>query len=93
MQRQKPLKLSLSRSEQKAAQVDTWVKADITRRREAEKAKTSRLKALREAHDATRSKPEPSCEENEISPQQSQKMRRMWISGSDPSSDPKRHDL
>jgi hypothetical protein len=49
MPRQKPLKLSLSRTEQRAAQTDTWVRAHLARCRDAEKAKTSHLKALREA--------------------------------------------
>ena len=66
--RQKPLKQNLSRSEQKAAHIDTWVKGHIARSREAEKAKTSHLKALREAHKAALSQPEQSHEQKQVSP-------------------------
>jgi hypothetical protein len=42
----------LSRSEQRAADTDTWVKQHLTEVREAEARKRVRLKALREARDA-----------------------------------------
>lgn len=42
----------LSRSEQRAAHTDSWVKKHLTELREADARKRSRLKALREARDA-----------------------------------------
>jgi hypothetical protein len=42
----------LSRSEQRAAHTDNWVKKHLTEVREAEARKRARLKALREARDA-----------------------------------------
>jgi hypothetical protein len=47
-----PVAPNPTRSEQKAAQIDTWVKGHIAELREADKVKTERLKALREAHQA-----------------------------------------
>jgi len=93
--RQKPLKQNLSRSEQKAAQIDTWVRGHIARNREAEKAKTSHLKALREAHEAAASQAQPTDDEQEReSPaRQLQRMRRIWISGADAAGDRKSRDI
>ena len=87
--RQKPLKQNLSRSEQKAAQIDTWVRGHIARNREAEKAKTSHLKALREAHEAAASQAKPT----ESPARQLQRMRRIWISGADAAGDRKSRDI
>ena len=42
----------LSRSEQRAAHTDSWVKKHLSEVREAEARKRARLKALREARDA-----------------------------------------
>jgi hypothetical protein len=44
--------LRLSRSEQRAADTDSWVKNHLSELREADARKRSRLKALREARDA-----------------------------------------
>jgi hypothetical protein len=60
---QKPLKQNMSRSEQKAAAIDISVRAQIATSRAAEKAKSSHLKALREAHEASQTKP-GSAQEN-----------------------------
>jgi hypothetical protein len=49
----------LSRSEQRAAATDSWVKKHLTELHEAEVRKRSRLKALREARDAAVSTIEP----------------------------------
>ena len=43
----------LTRSERRAANTDTWVKQHLSEERDAEEHKRSRLKALREARDAT----------------------------------------
>jgi hypothetical protein len=91
--RQKPLVQNLSRSEQKAAQIDNWVRGHIARSREAEKAKSSHLKALREAHEAAVSQTKPRDEEQKgPATRQVQRMRRMWISAADAASDPKSRD-
>lgn len=92
-QRQKPLKLSLTSSERKAARIDTWVRAHLARCRDAEQAKTTHLKALRKAHEAAQLKPEPCDKRSEILPRQSQRVRRIWVSGADALGDPKRHDV
>ena len=57
-----------SRSEQKAARIDSWVKGHIAQSREAQKTKTSRLKALRQAHEALLSPPKPSHAPEKESP-------------------------
>jgi hypothetical protein len=92
--RQKPLiQSNLSRSEQKAAEIDAWVKGHMAQCREAEKAKASRLKALREARKAEVSQPKPRPEHANVSPpRQARRVRRIWISGNDTLSDPKRRD-
>jgi len=54
----------LTRSEQRAADTDSWVKNHLTELREAEARKRSRLKALREARDAAL----PTTEAGPISP-------------------------
>jgi len=43
----------LTRSERRAANTDTWVKQHLSEARDAEDRKRLRLKALREARDAT----------------------------------------
>ena len=43
----------LTRSERRAANTDTWVKQHLSEARDAEDRKRMRLKALREARDAT----------------------------------------
>ncbi len=43
----------LTRSERRAANTDTWVKQHLSEARDAEDRKRIRLKALREARDAT----------------------------------------
>ena len=45
----------LTRSERRAANTDTWVKQHLSEARDAEDRKRLRLKALREARDATAS--------------------------------------
>jgi len=92
--RQKPLKQNLSRSEQKAAEIDNWVKGHIARSREAAKAKTSHLKALREAHEAEASQAKTSPDQKKpSSARQAQRMRRIWVSGAEAASDPKSRDI
>ena len=86
-----PVALNLTRSEQKAAEIDTWVKGHIAEIREADKVKTSRLKALREAreaeisqHDA--SEPRPAAR---AAPRQAKHAQRVWISGPETRADSK----
>jgi len=56
--RKSPKEPVLTRSEQKAAEIDQWVKGHLAESREKEKVKTARLKALREAREAAaRSEP------------------------------------
>jgi len=43
----------LTRSERRAANTDTWVKQHLSEERDAEDHKRTRLRALREARDAT----------------------------------------
>lgn len=43
----------LTRSERRAANTDTWVKQHLSEARDVEDHKRTRLKALREARDAT----------------------------------------
>jgi len=52
LMRKSPKEPSLTRSEQKAAEIDQWVKGHLAESREKEKLKTARLKALREAREA-----------------------------------------
>ena len=48
----------LSRSEQKAANIDSWVKTHLAERRAADASKTTRLKALRAAREAAGTDPD-----------------------------------
>jgi hypothetical protein len=54
----------LTRSEQRAAHTDSWVKNHLTELRDADARKSSRLKALREARDAAL----PTTEAGPVSP-------------------------
>ena len=91
---QKPVKQNLSRSEQKAAHIDHWVRGHIAQSREAAKAKSSRLKALREAREAEASQTNASGEEQKDSPtRQVRRIRQIWISGAAAASDPKSRDI
>jgi len=83
----------LSRSEQKAADIDNWVKKHIAQSREAQNAKTSRLKALREAREAEFSAARPSPGPATVTPPRRARIRRMWVSGSNVPNDSKRRDV
>lgn len=56
----------LSRSEQRAANTDTWVKQHLSEARDAEAHKRARLKAMRDARDAA---PSPEDAEPHAEPQ------------------------
>jgi hypothetical protein len=83
LKQKSPAPPNLTRSEKKAADIDVWVKDHIAELREADKVKTSRLKALREARQAESSEPKTSAAEpaSRKSPQQAKRMRRIWVSG------------
>jgi hypothetical protein len=81
----------LNRSEQKAAEIDIWVKKHIAQSREAQNAKTSRLRALREAREAEFSPVKPgSLEASVTRPGGRARVRRIWVSGSNIPNDSKR---
>lgn len=86
-QQKLPYKPNLSRSEQKAAEVDSWVKRQLAQCREAEKFKTSRLKALREARDAEFTVARPSPGQATVTPPRRALIRRIWVSSSNAPSD------
>ena len=90
--RKKPLgQPALTRAEQKAAEIDNWVKGHIAQSREARDANTSRLKALREAREAESSPVKPSPDQTSVTPPRSRpRMRRIWVSGSDIANDSRR---
>ena len=90
---QKPLSQpTLSRSERKAADIDNWVKKHIAQSRDAQNAKTSRLKALREARDAEfPAKPNPG--QTTLTRPGPARIRRMWVSGSNVPNDSKRRGV
>ena len=89
---QKSLKQNLSRTEQKAASIDRWVKGHIASSRAAQKEKTARLKALREAREASQVKPRQ-VNESLSRAAQVERIRRIWTSDGDPADDPKRDDI
>jgi len=77
-----PVVPNLTRSEQKAAVIDSWVKGHIAQLREADKVKTSRLKALREAREAEASQAASASQPARRSPSRAEKRaQRIWVSG------------
>ena len=73
---------TLTRTEQRAAEIDIWVKGHIAEVREAEKAKTSRLRALREAREAEL--PQPGNEPRQgAAPRTVKRLRRICVPGPD----------
>jgi hypothetical protein len=77
-----PVAPNPTRSEQKAAQIDTWVKGHIAELREADKVKTERLKALREAREAELSQREADAKSAKRATSHGAKHpRRIWVSG------------
>lgn len=87
LMRKSPKEPVLTRSEQKAAEIDQWVKGHLAESREKEKMKTARLKALREAHEAELSEPKPKRLHHAASPA-AKRARRIWISGPDSKAKP-----
>lgn len=81
---------ALTRAEQKAAEIDNWVKGHIAQSREARNAKTSHLKALREAHEAEFPPPNPGSVQATVTPRRQPRIRRIWVSGGDVPNDSKR---
>ena len=78
-----PIAPNPTRSEQKAAQIDIWVKGHIAELREADKVKTSRLKALREAHEAELSQRDANGPQTakRATSHATKHPRRIWVSG------------
>jgi hypothetical protein len=73
----------LTRVEQRAAELDLWVKRHVAERREADAAKKSRLKALRMAREALLRDSAVNSEQVERPPrlQLQPRVRRIWVSG------------
>ena len=76
-----PVPLSLTRSEQKAAEIDSWVKGHMAELREADKVKTERLKAMREAREAELSRTGGAKSAQRAPSQAAKHPRRIWVSG------------
>ena len=86
-----PVALNLTRSEQKAAEIDTWVKGHIAEIREADKVKTSRLKALRQAREAELSERDAGDARTatRAAPRPAKHKQRIWVSGPEARADSK----
>ena len=86
-----PIAPNPTRSEQKAAQIDIWVKGHIAELREADKVKTERLKALREAREAELSRRDASDPKKaaRAAPPKAKHAQRIWISGPETRADSK----
>jgi hypothetical protein len=69
----------LTRSEKRAADVDRWVKRHVAEQREADEAKTSRLRRLRMEQQALRDEPAAESESGDTAPKP--RIRRIWVSG------------
>ena len=92
LMRKSPKEPVLTRSEQKAAEIDQWVKGHLAESREKEKVKTARLKALREAREAALSESKAK-RALDATPRAGKRARRIWVSGPDALSKTKLNDF